>query len=246
MNTLRKERDYTLYETDTPYVHLLRFGAQADRFDPVSAASESGAVDAAELRNRISSMLFRYLEHKGVASLYLDTVTVHDMRVRHVDPIRIRAMIRNVVTGNLAQRLGLDKGVRLERPLIEWYYDNEQLGDPLLNDAHASDVLRLATPADLQEMRRQLAEINQALIRFWEACNLLLVDATMSFGHTVDGQLLVAGPLTLDNLQLWDQKSPGERAYTQGKQSLRAFEQEVYARMETAWPKFDVGPLADT
>lgn len=231
------------YTTDMPGVLIQRF--KDVRAGATDAAGDRG-LGKGELNNRIASMVFRYLETRGVGSHYLDTVNTCDMRIRQVTMIPLQVVTRNLVAGSLATRLGLPEGTVLDAPVVEFYYKNDDLGDPLLTSDHIR-VLKLASPSDLEELRRQALLANDALKELWEACGLKLVDATMEFGRPASGEILLAGELSPDTLRLWtsDGRKMNQEVFRRDLGDLVTTYQEVHDRLLAAHPSLALGELAE-
>lgn len=244
MKKLYEGKAKILYETDTPHVLVQRFKDAATAFNAQKQESFAGK---GELNNRIAGMVFRYLESEGVSSHYLDTINARDMRVRKVDIIQIEVIVRSIVAGSLATRLGLDEGIQLEQPIIEFSYKSDALGDPLINDDHAVHVLKIATHDQLKELRRQALLVYAALTKMWAKAELTLVDCKLEFGTTVDGQIVLADEVSPDTQRLW--AKDGERldkdVFRRDLGDLIETYQQVHDRLEKAWPRFAIGALAN-
>lgn len=242
MQKIYQGQTKTLYATDTPHVSILRF---RDAKTSYNANEQAEFAGKAELNNRISGAIFRYLEREGVTSHYLDTINQRDMRVRHVEMLPLQVTVRTIVAGSLALRLGLEEGIRLEQPIVEFSYKSDVLGDPLLNDDHAVHVLKLATMDQLRELRRQALLANKALQVLWNKAGLTLVDVVMEFGITVDGQLVLADEVSPDTQRLWaKEESSGHRdLFRRDLGDAVEVYQQIYERLTEAWPAFRIGTL---
>lgn len=229
--------------TDTPHVEILRFKETPTAFNAERRAVFAGK---AELSNRIASMVFRFLEERGVASYYLDTVNKSDMRVRALTAFPVELLGRNVVAGSLSRRLGLPEGTRLARPITEVYYQNEELGDPLLTDEHIA-ALKLLSPAELAEQRRLALLANTALKELWDRAGLTLVDVSLRFGVSVDGQVLLGGALTPDTMTIWEPTGDhsGAESFRRAQGDLIDSYQSLYDRLIDAWPSLKLDELVD-
>lgn len=229
--------------TDTPHVEILRFKETPTAFNAERRAVFAGK---AELSNRIASMVFRFLEDRGVASYYLDTVNKSDMRVRALTSFPVELLCRNIAAGSLSRRLGLPDGTRLARPITEVYYQNEALGDPLLTDEHIA-ALKLLRPAELAEQRRLALLTNTALSELWDRAGLTLVDVTLHFGVSVDGQVLLSGALTPDTMTVWEPAGHhhGAETFRRVHGDLIDSYQELYDRLVDAWPSLKLDDLVD-
>lgn len=243
MQKLYEGKAKAVYATDTTGVLIQRFKDSATAFNAEKKAEFAGK---GELNNRIASMVFRFLEERGVPSHYLDTVNKRDMRIRKVSIIPLEVVTRNIVAGSLAKRLGIPEGTRLEAPIVEFYYKKDELGDPLVTEDHVK-LLKAATDAEMQELRRQALLVNDALKELWSKCGLDLVDFKLEFGYTMDDQILLADEISPDTQRLWDTegRKMDKDVFRRDLGDLVSVYQEVYDRMIEAWPQLDLGELAE-
>ena len=116
-----------------------------------------------------------------------------------------RGVLRNVVAGSLAQRLGMEEGRELQIPIIELYYKNDDLHDPMINEYHAL-AMGWATREQLEEVQRLSLRINQILRDFFAGIGLILVDFKLEFG-LYDEQIVLGDEISPDSCRLWDQVS---------------------------------------
>ncbi|MFN6070284.1 MAG: phosphoribosylaminoimidazolesuccinocarboxamide synthase, partial [Pseudanabaena sp.] len=109
----------------------------------------------------------------------------------------------NIAAGSICKRLGLEQGQPLKQPLVEFFYKNDELGDPLITDAHVA-MLDLATPKQVEDLKQIALSINQHLQAFFEQCNLILVDFKVEIGVNSSGKMLLADEISPDTCRLWD------------------------------------------
>ena len=233
----------TVYTTDTPGELVQRFKDSATAFNAEKKAEFAGK---GELNNRIASMVFRFLKARGISSHYLDTPNRRDMRIRQVTIIPLEVVTRNVVAGSLSKRLGQPEGTRLAEPIVEFYYKDDALGDPLVTEDHIR-VLKAASPEDLAELRRQALQVNEALVELWAACGLDLVDFKLEFGRTADGTILLADEISPDTQRLWtvDGQRMDKDVFRRDLGDLVETYRDVHQRLVAAHPELDLGDLAE-
>lgn len=195
-----------LFTTEDPGQLIQYFKDEVTAFD----AKKRGVIEEkGVLNNAISCLLFELLESEGVPTHYLRKLGPREMLVRRLEMIRLEVVVRNWVAGSLAKRLGLKEGDSLPRPITEWYYKRDDLGDPLLNEDHIL-ALGLSDEGTLKGLRGLSARANEALREFLEAKGLILVDLKFEFGRTTGpgrGALLLADEITPDTCRLWDEKT---------------------------------------
>ena len=115
-------------------------------------------------------------------------------------------MVRNVVAGSLAKRIGWEEGRSLKQPIVEFYYKNDDLGDPLLTENHI-ELLDLATTQEIKELRERALQINDFLTKRFSKIDLQLVDFKLEFGRQPNGSLILADEISPDTCRLWDGKT---------------------------------------
>ena len=155
------------------------------------------------MSNAISTLIFRELERAGVKTHYLETLNDRDQLCRRVEIIPLEVVVRNVIAGSMAQRLGLEEGTEPENTIFDICYKNDELGDPLMNDHHAV-ALGFATYDELAEIYRMSARINELLTALFARINIKLIDFKIEFGKTQTGEIVLADELSPDTCRLWD------------------------------------------
>lgn len=153
--------------------------------------------------NQISATLFRVVEAAGVATHFVDQLDETRTLARKVRIVPIELVVRNIAAGSLSQRLGLPEGTPLPCTVVETYYKNDALGDPLLNRYHVR-ALGLATDAQLDAMEAAALTVNRALRGYLRERGLDLVDFKLEFGVDPGGALLLADEISPDTCRFWD------------------------------------------
>jgi phosphoribosylaminoimidazole-succinocarboxamide synthase len=189
-----------LYATDDPEVLLADFKDDATAFN----AQKRGSIQNKGMINcSISSQLFQQLAIQGIKTHFIDSPAPNLMRVKAVKIIPLEVVVRNIAAGSLCQQTGLILGTVLSRPLVEFYYKNDHLGDPLLTSDRLF-LLELATPEQVDQITHLALEINEFLKQFWEKCQITLVDFKLEFGVDSQQQVLLADEISPDTCRLWD------------------------------------------
>jgi len=162
-----------------------------------------------ELNNRITSIFFTLLKEKGVDNHFVKMISAREQIVRKVEIIPLEVVIRNLAAGSLAKRLGMEEGTPLPHPVVEFYYKNDALGDPLVNPSHIK-VLGAASEADLAELERIGLLVNGILRAYLRERGVVLVDFKLEFGRTPEGTILLADEISPDTCRFWDAET-GEK-----------------------------------
>ncbi|WP_018131132.1 phosphoribosylaminoimidazolesuccinocarboxamide synthase [Effusibacillus pohliae] len=189
-----------VYLTDQADQVIVAYKDDATAFNGEKRGTIAGK---GEMNNRIASIFFRMLEAKGIATHYIGTLSEREMLVKKVRILPLEVVVRNIAAGSLAKRIGWEEGTILPKTVVEFYYKNDELGDPLVNRSHI-EVLQLATPEQVQQLEELGRQINVYLKGFLADKNLLLVDFKLEFGIDVDGNLLLADEISPDTCRFWD------------------------------------------
>lgn len=189
-----------LYTTEDPEILLADFKDDATAFN----AQKRGSIENKGMINcSISSQLFQQLAKQGIKTHFIDSPAPHLMRVKAVKIIPVEVVVRNIAAGSLCKQTGLIQGTVLSKPLVELYYKNDDLGDPLLTRDRLL-LLELATPEQVDQITHLALEINKFLQEFWEKCQITLVDFKLEFGVDHQQQILLADEISPDTCRLWD------------------------------------------
>jgi phosphoribosylaminoimidazole-succinocarboxamide synthase len=189
-----------IYSTEDLEILLADFKDDATAFN---AQKRGNITGKGNINCIISSKLFQELESLGVKTHYIDSPKPNQMRVKAVKIVPIEVVVRNIAAGSLCQQTGLPLGTVLKKPLVEFYYKNDQLGDPLLTRDRIG-MLELATPEQVDEITHLALQINNFLIDFFQRCSITLVDFKLEFGLDSQQQILLADEISPDTCRLWD------------------------------------------
>lgn len=166
------------------------------------AGQSSRVPGRGALKARITARLFEELGRQGIPTHFLAVRGERDLLVRRLEMVRLEVVLRNVVAGSLAARLGMEQGTPLPAPVLEFYYKSDALGDPLVNESHVF-ALGLATAAELRTIRETALRANRTLLPFLAEREILLADFKLEFGRQ-RGALMVGDELTPDGCRFWD------------------------------------------
>lgn len=203
-------------------------------------AQKKGQVNKkGELNNAISTFIFEYLKEKGIETHFIQKINDREQLVKKVHIIPLEMVVRNYSAGSMAQRLGIEEGIKSPVPIFDICYKKDELGDPLINDYHAV-FLGLATYEELQEMYELTSEINDYLIALFDKMNIILVDFKIELGKTSDGKIVLADEISPDTCRLWDKDTMKKLDKDRFRRDLgdvtEAYE-EIYSRLKTALNK---------
>lgn len=153
--------------------------------------------------NNISCMVFRHLIRGGVPVHFIQQLSEREQLCRKVDVIPMEVIVRNVIAGSMAKRLGLEEGLVPGETIFDLCYKSEELGDPIINDYHAI-ALGIATREELDEIYAVTKKVNDILVPVFKEAGITLVDFKIEFGRMPDGSLVVADDITPDSARFWD------------------------------------------
>lgn len=189
-----------IYRTDNPDVYQVEYKDDATAFNGEKRATIMGK---GELNNRITSIFFRMLKEKGIDNHFIEEISATEQLVRKVEIVPLEVVVRNVAAGSLAKRLGFEEGTALSQPVVELYYKDDALGDPLINDSHI-DVLGIATAEERDRLREMALQVNEVLLQYMKERDIILVDFKLEFGRIEGGALLLADEISPDTCRFWD------------------------------------------
>jgi len=192
-----------LYATSAPDLVIQHFKDDATAFN---AKKKGTIVEKGIVNNRISSVLFGYLEDHGIRTHYVERLSDREMLCKRLAIIPVEVVVRNVVAGSLAKRMGLPEGETLPRPILELYYKRDDLDDPPINDDHAR-VFNLCAAEELDTIRREAFKVNELLLKYLDPRGIRLVDFKLEFGRGAGrwaGQVLLGDEITPDGCRFWD------------------------------------------
>jgi len=191
-----------LYATDKPDYLIQYFKDDATAFD---ATKRGTILEKGVCNNRISAKIFQMLEKKGIPVHFIKLLNDREMLVKKVEIILVEVTIRNIVAGGMSKLLGLEEGIVLDTPVLEYHYKDDKLHDPLINDYHIL-ALKIANKKELDEISKHSFKINEALKEFFAQKNLDLVDFKLEFGRH-KGKVILADEISPDTCRLWDKNT---------------------------------------
>ena len=206
-----------LYVTEDPDKVMAHFKDDATAFNGQKQGSISGK---GAINCQISAQLFELLEERGISTHFLEQVEPNKMLLRRVEIVPLEVIVRNVAAGSLCKQTGLAVGTVLKHPLVEFFYKNDDLGDPLLTIARLL-LLELATPEQVELLREKALLVNEILSDFFQNRGITLVDFKLEFGLDSQGELLLADEISPDTCRLWNQLETDKNRRVMDKDRFR-------------------------
>jgi phosphoribosylaminoimidazole-succinocarboxamide synthase len=192
-----------IYATNDPEIVWVEYKDSATAFNGEKKATITGK---GRLNNTITCLLFEMLHDKGIVTHLVEKLTDTEQLVKKVEIIPLEVVVRNIAAGSLAKRLGMKEGVELSFPIIELYYKNDDLGDPIINEDHIR-LLKLANEEQVQFLKETALQINDVLLPYFDEKNVRLIDFKLEFGVTSEGTVILADEISPDTCRLWDKET---------------------------------------
>ncbi len=190
-----------IFKTDDENILIAEFKDDLTAFNALKKGNEEGK---GALNCKISKELFDLLEANGIKTHMIKVLSDNEMAIKKVNIIPIEVVTRNIATGSLTKRLGIEEGKKLDFTLVEFYYKDDSLGDPLINDEHAMLLGLVEKKEELETLKEMARKVNDVLFKFFDERGLILVDFKLEFGKTADGEILLADEISPDSCRFWD------------------------------------------
>ncbi|CAI2717324.1 phosphoribosylaminoimidazolesuccinocarboxamide synthase [Nitrospina watsonii] len=188
----------SIHTTEDPDLVIQYFKDDASAFNGIKKGE---IVDKGIVNNHVSAAIFKFLEGQGIKTHMVKELNDREMLVKKLDIILVEVVLRNVVAGSLAKRMGRPEGEVLKQPILEFYYKDDDLGDPMINEYHIREF-GLATDAEIEVLREQGLKINQLLWDYFKERKIRLVDFKLEFGRH-KGEILLGDEISPDGCRLW-------------------------------------------
>lgn len=190
-----------IFATEDANFIIAEFKDDLTAFNAQKKGNETGK---GALNCKISSLLFELLEKNGIKTHYKKTLDSTHLLCDKVRILPIEVVVRNVATGSLSKRLGIKDGLELPFVLVEFYYKDDALGDPIINDEHCKILNITQKQEDLDFLKSQARKINTILKDFFIKVNLRLIDFKLEFGINKENQIVLADEISPDSCRFWD------------------------------------------
>ncbi|MBP2638090.1 MAG: purC [Firmicutes bacterium] len=184
------------------------------------------------LNNKISVFFFNLLGEKGIPHHFIKMLSDREMLVKKLDILPVEVVVRNIAAGSLAKRIGWEEGRKLPSTVVELYYKNDDLGDPLINDYHIA-AMGLATAEQVEIMEKYALKINEILSAFLKDKKIELIDFKLEFG-VHKGEVLLGDEISPDTCRFWDTETKQKLDKDRFRRDLGNVEeayQEVWRRL---------------
>lgn len=189
-----------VFATENPNEVVIYYKDDATAFNGLKKGT---IMDKGIMNNTITTFFFDLLGEKGIPHHQLKKLSDREALCKKVNIIPLEVITRNIAAGSLAKKMGVEEGLQLKKPIIEFCYKNDDLGDPMINDDYAV-AFDIATDEQVQEIKALTLKINHILKEFLAERKIRLVDFKMEFGVDAEGKVILADEITPDTARLWD------------------------------------------
>lgn len=195
-----------LYEGPEPGTYIQFFKDDATAFN----AKKHEVIDGkGVLNNRISEHIFSHLGRLGIPTHFIKRINMREQLIKAVEIIPLEVVVRNIAAGSLSKRLGLEEGTALSQSIIEFYYKNDSLDDPMVTEEHIT-AFGWAVPQEIEDIMQLAIRINDFLSGLFAGVNIQLVDFKMEFGRLWEDEtmrIVLADEISPDSARLWDMQT---------------------------------------
>ena len=220
-----------VFKTDDENIIVMHFKDDATAFNGIKKAQIG---NKGVLNNKITTIIYDRLKKAGIPTHHIKTLNDRDQLCKKVAIIPLEVIVRNIIAGSMAKRLGIEEGTVPTNVIHEICYKNDNLGDPLINDDHAV-ALGVCTYDELKTVYELTDKVNQELKKIFKEIGIKLVDFKIEFGKTADGEIVLADEISPDCARLWDEKTNKKLDKDRFRRDLgnviEAYE-EIYARLQ--------------
>jgi len=197
-----------IYSTNEKSLVIQHFKDDATAFNALKKANIEGK---GVLNNRISEYLLNTLDQCGIPTHLVKRLNMREQLIRQAEIIPVEFVVRNIATGSLTKRLGISEGTILEKPLLEYYYKNDELGDPIIAKEHIYSF-EWAKKSEIETIDQMTMRINDILQGIFRGIGIKLVDFKIEYGRVWNkekeiNEIVLADEISPDTCRLWDIKT---------------------------------------
>ena len=199
---LKTGKAKALYTTSDPSKLIMEYRDDTSAFDgkKIEKLAGKGTVN-----NRFNSHIMDHLQNEGVDNHHIEATAPNESIVMSLDMFPIECVVRNFAAGSICKRLGLEEAMVMDPPIFEFFYKDDSLGDPLINDCHIT-AFGWANEDDIEVMKELTLKTNDILVKLFDSADLILVDFKLEFGK-LDGKIYLGDEFTPDGCRVWDKET---------------------------------------
>ncbi|MDR0821401.1 MAG: phosphoribosylaminoimidazolesuccinocarboxamide synthase [Oscillospiraceae bacterium] len=195
-----------VFTTDNPEVLIVDYKDDATAFN---GEKKGTILGKGVINNRVTNHLMKLLAKEGIPTHYVEELSERETAVKKVTIVPLEVIVRNIIAGSLAKRVGRPEGEKLAKTVLEYCYKDDALGDPIVNDYHIL-AMGWATREEIDLIADYSFKINDILTAYLKEVNIELIDFKLEFGKTSDGTIVLADEISPDTCRFWD-STTGEK-----------------------------------
>lgn len=218
-----------VFTTEDQDVLIVSYKDDATAFD---GQKKGTIVGKGAINNRMTNHIFKLLEAEGVPTHLIEELNDRETAVKKVEIVPLEVIIRNFSAGSFAKKMGMEEGIKLLSPTLEFSYKNDDLHDPFINDYYAL-ALGLATQEEIDTISRYAFKVNEVMQKYFASLGIELIDFKIEFGR-YHGQIILADEVSPDTCRLWDKETHEKLDKDRFRRDLGNVEdayQEVFRRL---------------
>ena len=214
-----------VYAMDDPDYCMVEYKDDATAFNGLKKGTIRGK---GVVNNKMSNFMFKLLAEKGIETHFVKEISDRETIVKKVSIVPLEVIIRNKAAGSLAKKLGLEEGMELKCPILEFSYKNDELGDPMINNSQAI-ACGIATQEEIDIISDMAYKINDYMKEFFAGVGVELIDFKLEFGKFHD-KIILADEISPDTCRFWDIKTHEKLDKDRFRRDMGGVE-EAYAEM---------------
>lgn len=191
-----------VYAMDDPDYCMVEYKDDATAFNGLKKGTIRGK---GVVNNKMSNFMFKLLAEKGIETHFVEEISDRETIVKKVSIVPLEVIIRNKAAGSLAKKLGLEEGMELKCPILEFSYKNDELGDPMINNSQAI-ACGIATQEEIDVISDMAYKVNDYMKEFFAGVGVELIDFKLEFGKFHD-KIILADEISPDTCRFWDIKT---------------------------------------
>lgn len=224
-----------VFLTDEPTYYWVAYKDDATAFN---GEKRGQILDKGLVNNQLSALFFQEMEKAGIPTHFVKILNEREMLVKRLDMIPLEVVVRNVAAGSLAKRVGVQEGYRLPQPVVELYYKDDALGDPLVNESHVA-AMGWADAERVKTVQTMGVAVNEVLQGIMDKAGIDLIDFKLEFG-IADGKILLGDEISPDTCRFWDKETREKLDKDRFRRDLGKVEEaylEVFRRVKAVLPQ---------
>ncbi|MCI8605898.1 MAG: phosphoribosylaminoimidazolesuccinocarboxamide synthase [Hungatella sp.] len=191
-----------VFTTEDPDALIVSYKDDATAFD---GQKKGTIVGKGAINNRMTNHVFKLLEAEGVPTHLIQELNDRETAVKKVEIVPLEVIIRNFSAGSFAKKMGMEEGIELKCPTLEFSYKNDDLHDPFINSYYAL-ALDLATQEEIDVISKYAFKVNEVMRKYFAGLGIELIDFKIEFGRC-HGQIILADEVSPDTCRLWDKET---------------------------------------